>query len=148
MLVTSIFCFTHYVFKELLFRSRDSVVKGFKALRRKTNENTVEKGENVGHQYFHIFPHFVFYLLAASPIVVSVADLRTGGRWFNARLGQYSFRGLTIVIATGFIPLSPLSIVSTMVIWESSQWLGEKILRNTGEKNSRKAWMGAVAAAI
>ena len=28
-----------------------------------------------------------------------------------------------IVIATGFIFFSPLSIVSTMVMWESSQWL-------------------------
>ena len=45
--------------------------------------------------------------------VGSVADLRTGGRWFHPRLGQYSFRGLIIVTATGFIPLSPLSVVST-----------------------------------
>ena len=35
--------------------------------------------------------------------VGSVADLRTGGFWFDPRLGQYSFRGLMIVIATGFI---------------------------------------------
>ena len=55
--------------------------------------------------------------------VGSVADLRTGGRWFDP-LGQYSFRGLMIVIATGFIPLSPLSVVSTMAKWESSQCLG------------------------
>ena len=31
----------------------------------------------------------------------SVADLTTEGPWF----GQYSFRGLMIIIATGFIPL-------------------------------------------
>ena len=48
----------------------------------------------------------------------SVEDLRTGGRWFDSLLGQYSFRGLMIVIAAGFIPLSPLSVVSTMVMWE------------------------------
>ena len=48
--------------------------------------------------------------------VGSVADLRTGGHWFDPRLGQYSFRRLMIVIATGFIPLSPLSIVSRMVM--------------------------------
>ena len=48
--------------------------------------------------------------------VGSVADLRTGGRWFDPRLGQYSFQRLTIVIATGFIPLSWLSIVLTMVM--------------------------------
>ena len=39
--------------------------------------------------------------------VGSVADLRTGGCWFDPRLGQYSFRGLMIVVATRFIPLSP-----------------------------------------
>ena len=44
------------------------------------------------------------------------------GQWFDPRLGQCSFRGLMIVIATWFIPLSPLSVVSTMVMWESRQW--------------------------
>ena len=34
-----------------------------------------------------------------------------------------------IDIATGFIPLSPLSVVSMMVMWESSQWLGKNIQR-------------------
>ena len=47
--------------------------------------------------------------------VGSVADLRIGGCWFDHRIGQYPFRGLMIVIATGFIPISPLSVVSTMV---------------------------------
>ena len=37
--------------------------------------------------------------------VRSVEDLRKGGRWLNHPLGQYSFRGLMMVIATGFIPL-------------------------------------------
>ena len=51
-----------------------------------------------------------------------------------------SVRGLMIFIATGFIPLSPLSlsIVSTMVIWESSQWLGKNIVQSTGKKNPGK----------
>ena len=57
--------------------------------------------------------------------------LRTGGRWFDPRLGQYSFRGLMKVIGTRFAPLSMLSIVSIMVIRESSQWLGKTIVRNT-----------------
>ena len=73
------------------------------------------------------------------------ADLRTGGPWFNARLGQNSFQGLKIVIGTGFIPLSPLSIVSTMAMWESSQCLGKNIVRSTGKKNSR---IGALATVI
>ena len=56
--------------------------------------------------------------------VGSDAHLKTEGRWFDPRLGQNSFRGLIIVIATRFIPVSPLSVVSTMVTWESNQWLG------------------------
>ena len=63
--------------------------------------------------------------------VGSVQDLRTDGPWFDIKIGQYSFRGLMIVISTGYIPLSLLSIVSTMVIWESSQWLVENIVLST-----------------
>ena len=47
-------------------------------------------------------------------------------RWkVRSGLGQYFLRGLMIVIATGLIPLSPLSIVSTLVMWERSHWLGK-----------------------
>ena len=34
---------------------------------------------------------------------VAFADLRTGGPCFDLRLGQYFFRGLMVVIATGLI---------------------------------------------
>ena len=79
---------------------------------------------------FHLILNFIF---AESPSSVSsVQDLRRGGRRFGPRHGQYSFRGLMIVIATRFIPLSKLSIDSTMVIWESSQWLGRIIVQSTG----------------
>ena len=37
--------------------------------------------------------------------VGSIQDLRTGGRWFDPRLGQYFCGGLMLVIATGFFPL-------------------------------------------
>ena len=60
--------------------------------------------------------------------VGSFADLRTGGCWFDPWLGQYCSRGLMIINATGFIPLPPLSVVSTMVMWERSQWLGKNIV--------------------
>ena len=63
--------------------------------------------------------------------VGSVADLRTGDRWFDPRLGQYSFRGLMIVIATGFIPLSSLSGFSIMVMWESNKRLGKNVLSSS-----------------
>ena len=38
-------------------------------------------------------------------------DLRTRGHRFDPQLGQYSFPGLMIVIPTGFIPFSPMSII-------------------------------------
>ena len=96
-----------------------------------------------------IFHITIFNTLNSEPhsAVGSVADLRTGGRWFDLRLGQYSFRGLVISIAIGFIPLSPLSVVSTMVTWESSHWLGKNIVRSAGLQNSRKAWIGVLATA-
>ena len=67
-----------------------------------------------------------------------VLDFRTGGGWFDPQLEQYSFPGLMIAIATRFIPLSYLSIVSTMTMWESSQWLGKNIVQSTGQKTSGK----------
>ena len=62
---------------------------------------------------------------------VNEQDLRTGGRWFDPRLGQYSFRRLMIVVVTGFIALSPTTIVSTKVTLESRQRLGQNIVRST-----------------
>ena len=84
-----------------------------------------------------LVPHkrsILFGISIAKPhsSVGSVTELRTGGRWFDPRLGQYSFRGLMIVIASGFIPLSPLSVVSTMVRLKSSQSLGKNIVWSTG----------------
>ena len=54
----------------------------------------------------------------------SVTNLRTGGRWFNPRLDQYSFRGLMIVTATGF------NLLSTCPLF----WLETNIERTTGLK--------------
>ena len=80
--------------------------------------------------------------------VSNMQDLKTGGRWFDSQLGQYSFQGLMIAIATGFISLSLLFVVSTMVVWKSSQWLGNNIVRSTGQKNFRKTLRGALAPVI
>ena len=46
--------------------------------------------------------------------VGSIADLRTGGRWFDTRLSQYFFQGLMIVIAVryldnGYVGKQPVS---------------------------------------
>ena len=60
-------------------------------------------------------------------------DLRTGGRLFDPQAWPiFAPRGLMIAIVTRFIPLSLLSIVSTMVMWKSSQWLGKNIVRGAG----------------
>ena len=65
-------------------------------------------------------------------LVSSIADFRTEGPWFDPGLCQCSFRGLMMVIATGFIPFSLLSIVLTIGRWESSQCLGKNIVQSTG----------------
>ena len=79
--------------------------------------------------------HLISHTGKAEPhsSVDSVADLRTGGCCFDPGLDQYSFQGLMIiVIATGLIPLSLLSIVSTMLMWESCQWLEKNTVLSTG----------------
>ena len=69
--------------------------------------------------------------------VGSVQHLRTGDRWFDlSHLGQYSFQGLMIAIEIGFIPVSPLSVVSIMNICKRSQWLAKSIVQSTGNNNS------------
>ena len=60
-------------------------------------------------------------------------DLRTGDRWLDSRLSQFSFRGLMTVVATAFIPLPWPAIVSMMVKLESSHWLGKNIVPSTKE---------------
>ena len=50
-----------------------------------------------------------------------------------------------MVIATGFIPLLALSVVPTMVMWESSRWVEKNIEQSFGKKNFRKGWIGALA---
>ena len=84
---------------------------------------------NVAHNIMMIF---LFDMAELHSSVRSIVYLRTRGRLFNPQLSQYSFQGLMIVIATGFIPLSPLSIVLILIMWKSSQWLGKNIVRSTG----------------
>ena len=57
------------------------------------------------HLLMHIYIRY-FSPVNIEPSPMAQLDLRTGGCWFDPWLCQYSFRGLTIVIATGFIPLS------------------------------------------
>ena len=77
----------------------------------------------------------------------SIADLRTAGRWFDPRLGQYSSRGLIIVIATGFIPHCCL-LLRQWLSGKAASSLERILCRLLVKKNSRKAWVGALAAAI
>ena len=106
--------------------------------------STTSSTKHSWKQVFTIFrnsslDYFYFDLLAEPhSSVCSIQDFRIGGRWFDLRLGQCSFQGLMIVIATeSRLPL--LFIDLTMATWKSSQWLRKNIVRNTGKKNSRKA---------
>ena len=81
---------------------------------------------------YDLLSTFLFNSAEPHSSVGRVLDLRTGGCWFDPLLSQYSFLGLMIVIATGFIPLSPLSISYELFMWESSQRLGKNIVQSTG----------------
>ena len=66
-------------------------------------------------------------LLQFVPSRGNAQDLKTRDNWCDPKLNKYSFCGLVIVIATGFISHSLLPTVLMSVIWESSWWLGENI---------------------
>ena len=85
-----------------------------------------------------IFSQKVTYLFPHNPPhspFGSLQDMRTGGHWFSPHLGQNSFQGLMIVIAIGYIPLSPACICfdngyvgNQPVAWEeycAEYWLKE-----------------------
>ena len=129
-----------------------------------------EKRRNCLYEAIFTFSHNVFYsiwhlflilkgvgLYWNQPVCLSIclsvyevllrprSSVALDFRSFDPQLGQHAFRGLMIVIVTGFIPLSLLStvstgfipleslpVVSTMVMWENSQWLGKNIVRRTG----------------
>ena len=124
MLVTSIFLFFPQCFCPIQngfkrFQYIDFVIANALNL-----DKSKMREKTVGSLNFHFAePHSSFG---------RVVDLRTGGRFFDPRLCQYSFRGLMIVIVTGIIPVSLLSVVSTMDMLESSQWLGKNIVQITG----------------
>ena len=82
-------------------------------------------------------------------LVGSVQRLRIGGRWFDAWTPPLSFQGLTVVSEIELKILSPLTPVSKMVMWESSQWIEKTVVvRNAGKRNLRKKWKCALTAAI
>ena len=49
---------------------------------------------------------YILFFTPLPSLVGSVRDLKTGGHLVDARLNQYSFRGLIIAIATKFIPFN------------------------------------------
>ena len=77
-----------------------------------------------------------------------VHDLRTGGRWFDARLHKYFFLGLMMVSMTEFTSSLPVEHYFGDGFWETRQWIGKNIALVTGNNGSRKPWVGALAAAI
>ena len=62
----------------------------------------------------------------------SVQDLRTGGCWFDPSSTK-SFPRIDDSV-TGLLPLSPLTIVLTMVMWKSRLKLRKNIAPSTGWK--------------
>ena len=49
---------------------------------------------------------------------------------------EYWLKELIIVFGTGLVPPLPLSIVLIMVMWESSQWLGNNIMKGIAVKRT------------
>ena len=85
-------------------------------LRNQATQKLVASEKDNGSQNFvakRATQEHIFHQLKAEPhsSMGSVADLRTGGRWFDPWIGQYSFQGLMIVIVTGFIPLALMWVV-------------------------------------
>ena len=74
--------------------------------------------------------------------------IRTGGRWFDPQLGQYSFQGLMIVIATGFIPLKRCPLFQRWLHGKAASGLERMMCRVLVKNELRKAWIGGLAAAI
>ena len=73
--------------------------------------------------------------------VGSVADLRTGGHWFDPRLGRYHFDRIESSL-TAVLCFDNSYVGKQPVVWKeycAEYWL---------KKNSRKAWIGILAAAI
>ena len=73
------------------------------------------------NETFHMFS------LHISVLILSLAEP-------HSSVGSFADLVIVIVILTGFIRLSPLSVLSTMVMWESSQLHGKNtsIVRSTG----------------
>ena len=78
--------------------------------------------------------------------VGSTEHLRTGCRWFEPPARPLFFPEFDD--SPGLIHLAPLSIVSTMVMWKSSLWVGKNIVRSSDTKNFRKTQIGALVAEI
>ena len=77
-------------------------------------ENTLGKGEIAHYKQFLLFPQCFQKTCTAD-------TYKPGLVWEMVNsFSQYSFRGLMIVIATRLSPLSPMYVVSTMVMWASS----------------------------
>ena len=82
--------------------------------------------------------------------VSSTQGFRVGGHWFNPVLAIFLFERLMIVIDKILTSVSMLTIVLRMALSESSQWFGNNIIHvhSSGNKNSRKGCIGALATVI
>ena len=81
----------------------------------------------------NVSPSLGSYVLNKFPSISQWSD--TGPSWPSCSCGPKGDGDVCITLSvlslfTGFIPLS---IVSTMLLWESSQWLGKNIVQSTGQ---------------
>ena len=67
-------------------------------------------------------------------VINSLYDMRTGGPW----LANFFSSTDDSLCDWGFIAPSLLTVVFTVVIWESSQWLGQSIMQSSGNKKTSK----------
>ena len=93
-------------------------------------ENTVRKGEIARYEQFLLFPQcFQKACFPGASKGVIVWEWVTG---ISRLLGHKGLWENSDDSLKGFIFLSPLSVVSPMIMWESSQWLGKNIVQSTG----------------
>ena len=103
------------------------------------------------------FPFFALLILLSvlttkvepDSSVGSVADVRTVGRWFDPRLVLYSFRGLMIVVAKDLFFSHRRPLFQQRLCGKATSGV-EIILCGVlvWKKNSKKAWIGELAATI
>ena len=74
--------------------------------------------------------------------------MSTHNKGFDTQFLIFYILNLCFTLLLGLC-IPAIKAVLTMVMWEGSQWLELKnVVQDAGKKNSRKAWIGALAAVM